>query len=288
MANNPYEISSTPQLSKQDFKTLGSFIHSRFGIKMPEVKRGMIESRLRKRLSRLKINSYAEYCDYLFSNEGQENELTHFINVVTTNKTDFFREPHHFTYLVEKALPALQSRRLHGQKKNLFVWSCASSKGHEPYTLAMVLKNYADKYKGFDFSILATDISTRVLDIAINGIYDEAEIEPVSMELRKKFLLRNKDKKKPLVRINPQLRSKVKFHRLNLMDDHFGIAQKMDIIFCRNVIIYFDKETTDRLIQKLCRHLVKGGFIFMGHSELLDCKMLPLVSVAPAVYQKIN
>ncbi len=281
-------ISKEPHLSKNEFKKLGAFIHSRFGIKMPDSKIGMIESRLRKRLNSLGLKSYPGYCDYLFSPEGMEKELSQFINVITTNKTDFFRESRHFTYLVEKAVPTLLTYHGPGLGKKLMVWCCASSRGHEPYTLAMVLNDFSRTCSGFNYSVLATDISSRVLDIAIKGVYDAGEIESVPMEFRKKYLLKNKDKTKLLVRIVPELRRKVRFQHLNLMDTDFRIRRKMDIIFCRNVIIYFDRETTEKLLIKLCNQLTPGGFIFMGHSELIDCSMLPLISLAPAIYQKVN
>ena len=277
-----------PNLSAGDFNKLSNFIQARLGIKMPAVKKGMIESRLRKRLKSLNMKFYSHYCDYLFSPEGVEKELPHFIDEVTTNKTDFFREPKHFTCLVERILPGMTAVRGPGMKKKLMVWSCACSQGDEPYTLAMVLSEYAGVSPGFDFSILATDISNRVLETAQKGIYDVSEIAPVPMELRKKYLLRSRDKSRALVRIVPELRKKVAFRRLNLMDKEFGIGQKMDIIFCRNVTIYFDNRTTEQLLIKLCNQLVTGGFIFMGHSEFLDCKRLPLVAVAPTVYQKVR
>ena len=277
-----------PNLSPGDFNKLSSFIQARLGIKMPAVKKGMIESRLRKRLKRLNMEFYSHYCDYLFSPEGVAKELPHFIDEVTTNKTDFFREPKHFTCLADKILPGITAARGPGKKKKLMVWSCACSQGDEPYTLAMVLGEYARVSPGFDFSILATDISNRVLETAKMGIYDVSEIAPVPMALRKKYLLRSRDKNRNLVRIVPDLRKKVAFRRLNLMDEEFGIGQKMDIIFCRNVTIYFDNRTTEQLLIKLCNQLVTGGFIFMGHSEFLDCKRLPLVPVAPTVYQKVR
>ncbi|MBI9090445.1 MAG: hypothetical protein JEZ12_14615 [Desulfobacterium sp.] len=185
-------------------------------------------------------------------------------------------------------VPALLAAHGPGLGKNLMVWCCASSRGHKPYTLAMVLNDFSRTCSKFDFSVLATDISSRVLDIAIKGVYDAGEIDPVPMELRKKYLLKNKDKTKRLVRIVPEAIRKVRLQHLNLMDPDFGIHRKMDIIFCRNVIIYFDRETTEKLLVKLCDQLIPGGFIFMGHSELLDCTMLPLISLAPAIYQKVN
>jgi chemotaxis protein methyltransferase CheR len=275
-------------LSKADFSELGQFIYTRLGIKMPDIKRGMIESRLRKRLNVLNFESYSQYCDYLFSHEGQDRELPFFIDEITTNKTDFFREPHHFEYMMEKALPDLARNRGVGINRKLMVWSSACSRGDEPYTLAMVLSEYARAHSGFDFSILATDISTRVLKTAVAGIYDSSLIEPVPQDYRRRYLLKSKDKTKQLVRIRPELRQKVVFRRLNLMDDDFQIRQNVDILFCRNVIIYFDKPTTDRLMVKLCNKLSVGGYLFMGHSELLDCNSLPVKGVAPTIYKKVD
>lgn len=276
------------KLSQSDFKTLSAFIKKELGIKMPDVKRGLVESRLRKRLTQLKLESYTEYCDFLFSREGMEQELPNFINEITTNKTDFFREPHHFKFLFEKALPELIGRNGIGVNRKLSAWSCACSRGDEPYTLSMVLSEFALNHQGFDFSILATDISTRVLETAVKGIYDAEIINPVPMEFRKRYLLKSKEKNKNLIRIRPELRKKITFRQLNLMDHDYGISQKIDILFCRNVIIYFDKPTTDTLMVKLCKQLIPGGYLFMGHSELIDCNHLPLKNIAPTIYKRID
>lgn len=278
---------SSPKLSQSLFKTLGIFIHERFGIKMPDSKRVMIESRLRKRLKVLGMKEYSEYCDYLFSAAGMDNELHQFIDVVTTNKTDFFREPNHFTYLVEKALPELIQKDGTGIRAPLNIWSSACSQGDEPYTMAIVLSEFAKINGEFDFSILATDISMKILELAKKAVYPHDHIEPIGIELRKKYLLKSKDKQKNLVRIVPELREKVVFRQMNLVEGDFRIRKTMDIIFCRNVIIYFDKNTTDILLQRLCDKLKKGGFLFMGHSELLDCTKLPLTQVAPTIYKKL-
>lgn len=279
----------THRLSKSDFKKLSRFIHSHAGIKMPLSKMGMVESRLRKRLRSLKIPRFSDYCDFLFSLEGIEKEMTFFINVITTNKTEFFREPGHFEYLVRNAVPELMAGRGSGINKRLNLWSAACSRGNEAYTIAIVLMEFAERYPGlnFDFFILATDISTDVLEDARMGIYSHDEIEPVPMDLRKKYFLKSKDRQKQLVRVIPALRHKVKFRQLNLMDNDFQLREPMDIIFCRNVIIYFDKKTQENLILRLCRYLEPGGYLFMGHSEVLQCGDLPIVSVAPAVYRKI-
>ncbi len=169
-------------INDRDFARLSSFIHSGYGIKMPEGKRVLLEARLRKRLRVLGMHSYTEYCDYLFSPEGAQNELIHMIDVVTTNKTDFFREPKHFDYLVQTALPELDQdfTEQHSRRKYT-IWSAGCSTGEEPHTLAMVLNEFAEKQQGFYFSILATDISTRVLEHARRGIYKEDVVQPVPM-----------------------------------------------------------------------------------------------------------
>jgi chemotaxis protein methyltransferase CheR len=152
----------------------------------------------------------------------------------------------------------------------------------------MVLAEFAQKNPGFDFRILATDLSTRVLDKAKNAIYQEAQVEPVPFELKKKYLLRSKDRASAMVRIVPELREKVRFRRLNFMDRDFGLREQMDIIFCRNVIIYFDRPTQERLLQRFHKHMKPGGFIFMGHSETLSGLNVPLASVYPTVYRKFK
>jgi chemotaxis protein methyltransferase CheR len=274
------------ELTAKDFRRLSSFIKENLGIKVPDFKRSMVESRLRKRLSALGMKSYTEYCDYLFSGKGMNDELYEFTDVITTNKTDFFREPHHFHYILEKALPDLVRRTDAGLTRPLRAWSCACSRGDEPYTLSMVLSEYGRVVPRFDFSILATDISTRMLETAVKGIYDEQVVDPVPLDYRRKYLLRSKDKNRGLVRIKPELRKKITFRRLNLMDSDFRLGDKMDLLFCRNVIIYFDKPTTDKLIERLCSVIAPGGYLFMGHSELLDSGRYPLVPVAPTIYQK--
>ncbi len=274
------------ELNKREFNQLSSFVYSRLGIKMPETKRTMLNSRLSKRLRALNFTSFSQYCDFLFSDRGMKEEMVHFINAVTTNKTEFFREPAHFDYLSRFALPALQSRAGFDARNKLRVWSAGCSTGEEPYTLAMVLADLQEAQPQFSFEILATDISTRVLDVARRAVYPLDRIDPVPKTSRKKYLLRRRDKDIPEVRIAPELRKLVRFGRLNFMADEFGLPQKVDIIFCRNVIIYFDKETQQRLIAKFARYLKQGGYLFLGHSETLHAYNTPFEQVAPTIYRK--
>ena len=277
---------TSPMLSEKDFRRLSELIQSSSGIKMPNPKKVMIEARLRKRLKALGMKSFRAYCDYLFSPEGRKQELVPMIDVITTNKTDFFREPRHFDYLTQTAVPELVRSEGAGIRRQLIVWSAGCSTGEEPYTIAMVLNELVKKQPAFHFMVLATDISTKVLDKAMRGVYERERIEAVPGALKKKYFMQSIDTKKHLVRIVPELRAAVRFRRLNFMDGDFGMREPMDIIFCRNVIIYFDKPTQERLLNRLCKHLIPGGYIFMGHSETLSGLNVPLVSVGSMVYRK--
>jgi chemotaxis protein methyltransferase CheR len=273
-------------LSSELFRRFSRYIQRELGIKMPPVKKTMLQARLQKRLRRLGIRSFADYFDYVFSEEGREVELPHMIDVVTTNKTDFFREPRHFDYLTQTVLVRLYQGMGRGARSRMRFWSAGCSTGEEPYTLAMVLSEFKERWEDFNFSILATDISTQVLKTAMLGIYTQEEVAPVPFSLKKKYLLRSKDHDRGLVRIAPELRRTVRFGRLNFMSEDYGIPDTMQVIFCRNVIIYFDKSTQEQMLNRLCRHLMPGGYLFMGHSETLSGLKVPLKQVASTVYQK--
>jgi len=183
-------------------------------------------------------------------------------------------------------LPELMNIHGLGVKTKINVWSTACSTGEEPYTLAMVLSEFAQSFPCFRFHIVASDISTRALEKAKCGIYDHEAVEPVPMALRKKYLLRGKDDRKGMVRIAPELRALVSFQRINLMEQDYRIGEWMSIIFCRNVLIYFDKQTQEKVLCSLCRTLIPGGYLFTGHSETLQGLKLPLTSVAATVYRR--
>jgi chemotaxis protein methyltransferase CheR len=273
-------------MSERDFQRLCRLIQERCGIQIVPGKRTLLEGRIGRRLNQLGLNSYREYCEYLFSLKGMAEELTPMIDAVTTNKTDFFREPYHFEFLRDKALPVLRKLYGAGASRKLNLWSAACSSGEEPYTLAMVLADLASCDHRLQFEILATDISTKVLDLARNAIYDRERVEPIPMTMRGKYLLKSRDPEKALVKIVPELRDKIVFRRLNLMDDNYLIQHPMDVIFCRNVIIYFDRPTQEQIINKLCSHLVPGGYLFMGHAETLTNMSVEVQCVAASTYQK--
>ena len=275
--------SKTSGMSTREFTLFSQFIENTCGIRLSEAKKFMLESRLQKRLRYLELSSYREYYDYLVSKQGLRDELVSMIDVVTTNKTDFFREAAHFSYLTESVLPGIPEGEL---LNGIRVWSAGCSSGEEPYTLAMTLNEYARSCQGFRFSILATDICTDVLESARLGVYEEEKIVPIPYEMKKRYLLRSKDKSRGVVRICPELRSAVTFRRLNLMDESFDVGNPLQIIFCRNVMIYFDRQTQERLLNKFCRYLLPGGYLFLGHSETLSGLDVPLVQVSSTIYQK--
>jgi len=268
------------ELSPASYARFARFITSELGIKMPRSKSTMVQSRLLRRVRDLKLESVEQYGEYFFASANAE-EREHFINAITTNKTDFFREPQHFTFLSDVVLPAANCAGARFQ-----AWSAGCSSGEEPYTLAMVLAEYASCRRGFDFAILGTDISTKVLMSARNGVYQESEIVPVPPELRRKYLLRSRNSNERLARVVADLRQRVSLHQLNFMDDDYGIESMFDVVFFRNVMIYFDRSTQEEVINKICRNLVPGGYLFAGHSESLVGLDIPIKPVKASIYRK--
>jgi chemotaxis protein methyltransferase CheR len=273
------------ELSPRTFARFAQFITGELGIKMPESKLSMVQSRLLRRVRELQLNSVEQYSEYFFTSSNA-HEREHFINAITTNKTDFFREAEHFDFLSRIALPSLSRSAGDRPGSRLKVWSAGCSSGEEPYTLAMVLSEYELQHPGFDFAILGTDVSTRVLDLARDGIYEESQTAPVPPQLRRKYLWQGRDKSQRLVRVVPELRRKVTFHQLNCMDEHYSIKDMFDLVFFRNVLIYFDKATQEAVINKICRNLVPGGYLFAGHSESLAGLDTELSCVQTAVFRK--
>jgi chemotaxis protein methyltransferase CheR len=273
-------------MSTRDYKRLCDLIYAEAGIRLGADKKTMLEVRIKRRLKALELSSYGQYCDYLFGRQGLKEELVPLIDVVTTNKTDFFREPAHFNFLAEKALPDLTTRD--GGGRPLLVWSAGCSTGEEPYTLAMVLSEYGLTHPGFRFRILATDISTDVLAKAERGVYSKDMVIPVPAGLRKKYLMGSREPGSNQVRVVPELRRLIEFRRLNFMDADYRIAEKADAIFCRNVIIYFDRPTQQEVLRKLSQRLVPRGYMFVGHAETLHDMDLPLTPVAPALYRRVD
>jgi chemotaxis protein methyltransferase CheR len=271
-------------MADADFRRLSAFILRETGIKLSPAKKSMLEGRLQRRLKTLGMGSFRAYCDFLFSPEGH-SERVPMIDLVTTNKTDFFREPAHFTFLQSRVLAELTRE---AGNRPLKCWSAGCSTGEEPYTLAMVLNEYAEQHPLPPHSIFATDLSTEVLKQAVQAVYPEGRAADIPLPLRQKYLLKSKNRSDGTVRIVPAIRQKVLFSRLNFMHDHYDVPTDLSLIFCRNVLIYFDKPTQEAVIGKLCRHLQRGGYLFLGHSESITDMDLPLEQIRPTVFRKIE
>jgi chemotaxis protein methyltransferase CheR len=285
-AATPAAPASTASIGDREFQVLAQIVYEHCGINLSEGKKTLVQTRLQRRLRELSLPSFKAYCDYLRTPEGRESELTSMVDQITTNKTDFFREPGHLDYLLSHALPDTIARGAIGSGRPLQVWSAGCSSGEEPYTLAMVLSEFREGRPGFDFAVLASDISTRVLKHAALGVYDEDRIEPVPPALRRKYFLHSKDPARRQVRIAPDLRALVRFRRINFMGPEYGIEESMHIVFCRNVIIYFDRPTQEHILGRIARCMAKGSYIFMGHSETLFGLNVPFSPVAPTVYRR--
>jgi chemotaxis protein methyltransferase CheR len=281
------EVLGAPAImSPATYDAFARYIERELGIKMAPQKRIMLQGRLQRRLRALSLPSFDAYRDLVLTSPAGALELVHFVDAVTTNKTDFYREAAHFAHLDG----VLAARAGAGAGQGRFqLWCAGCSTGEEPYTAAMVLAERLG-VRGVAgasaFAILATDISQRVLAIARQGIYPRERVAPLPQQLRQRHVRDSKDRSTGLVRVAPHLRERVSFHRLNFMQPDYGVTDQFDAIFFRNVAIYFDRPTQEAVVGKLCRSLRPGGHLYVGMSESLAGLDVPVTQVAPAVYRK--
>ena len=275
------------RLTDKEYARVAHLVSDYTGIKLPSAKRIMVEGRLRKRMRALGHQNLTAYCKYLFDMGGLETEFIHIVDAVTTNKTDFFREAEHFSFLANEIVPALLDLRRPGERPAIKLWSAASSTGAEAYTIAMVMAELAERRREFDFEILGTDISTEVLNQAVLGIYPKDMIAPIPVDLCRRYVMQGRSlERRDEVRIVPELRRRVRFMRLNLMDESYPLKCAMDVIFLRNVLIYFDSATQQAVVSRMVEHLRPGGFLILGHSESVVGSGLKLRQRAPAIFQR--
>jgi chemotaxis protein methyltransferase CheR len=278
----------TDHLSHRDFQRISTLIGDEVGIKLPPAKRVMVEGRLRKRVRALGFGNFAEYCTHLFDRNGLDKEFVYLVNAVTTNKTDFFREPEHFDLLESRLVPDLIEARRDERMPLLKIWSAAASTGAEAYTIGMVMNDLAAQRGDFRYAILGTDISTSVLEQAERAVYAEEMVSPVpAAKLARYVMFSRRPGPRPEVRIVPELRRHTQFARLNLMDDSYPFDKDVDVIFLRNVLIYFDKRDQEAVINRLVGHLRPRGYLILGHSESMIGTSITMRQVAPAVFQKL-
>ncbi len=252
-------------LTEKDFNRIRKLVIEHTGISLSDAKRNLVYGRLAKRLRKVEIGDFGSYIQLLESPAG-ESELAHFTNAITTNLTSFFRENHHFDFLKSTVLPGLL--RENSDTKRIRVWSAGCSTGEEPYSIAMAIREVIPESKKWDIKILATDLDTNVLAHASSGVYTLERLNNVSDARMKKWFLRGKGKNEDSVKIRPELQELISFKQLNLMKD-WPMRNQFDIIFCRNVVIYFDKPTQKILFKRYHGVLRDTGHMFIGHSETM-------------------
>jgi len=274
---SPLDITDT------EFLQIRRLVYDLCGINLTDGKKELVKTRLGKRIRNGPFKSFQDYYQYVLSDESGQ-ELVHMLDSITTNYTFFFREQGHFDYLRQNVLPELIHKRKMTERKLRF-WSAACSSGEEPYSIAITILESIEQPYLWDISVLATDISTKVLKVAETGIYPASRLQNLTDSLTKKYFLKGEGAWKDYMKVKDELRKLVQFRRANLIEP-FDPPQPFDCIFCRNVMIYFDKKTQRELIHRLYECLNEGGILLVGHSESLTGIEHPFKYVRPSVYRK--
>jgi len=268
-------------ITRNEFKKLADYIKSNYGIHLKEEKKALVINRLYNELVNSNCKNFSQYYEYILSDKSGE-ALTSLINKITTNHTFFMREADHFYYFRDKVLPYLSSTV---KDRDLRIWSAGCSSGQEPYTLAMIIYDYfKDDKMQWDTKVLATDISSKVLNEAMKGVYSKDEVEALPSLWRLNYFQKINDEN---YAITDEIKKEVIFRKFNLMEKTFPFRKKFHTIFCRNVMIYFDNKTKIELINKFYDKLEYGGYLFIGHTETIPRKETGFQYVMPAVYRKV-
>jgi chemotaxis protein methyltransferase CheR len=264
-----------------DFDFIIKLVYDRCRIRLHDGKQQLIKARLGKRMRKLGVAGLGDYCEYL-RRTGDEDELTHLIDALTTNYTQFLRERDHFEFLVQTALPSLLPK----EPRPFSVWSAACSTGEEPYSLTFYLSEHYPRTAGWNWRVLATDVSTKVLATARQGVYPADRLNSVPRAWWKKYFQRGTGQWEGHCRVKPSLGECISFRQINLLGD-YSIQERFEVIFCRNVMIYFDRPTQEQLVRRLGKFLVPQGYLLIGHSESLNGLDIGLRCLRPSVYQKV-
>ena len=272
------------QLSNEEFNLIRQLIYDRFGIHLNEQKKTLVVERLQKTMRTGQFNTFRAYYDYVVGDKSGR-AILELIDRISTNHTSFFREIDHFVFMQKTWLPELKKKGQLDGNRNVRIWSAGCSSGEEPYTIAMLL---ADQFEmdrsNWDIGILATDISTTVLEKAQAGVYSDTQLEQVPEVYKKKYFCPEGD---GLFAVSPTLKNLVMFRRLNLMNLEYPFRGQFQIIFCRNVMIYFDEPVREALLCRYHRYLEPNGYLFIGHSESIGRDNKYFRFIRPAIYQKI-
>ncbi len=277
--------SSALSMNEREFKLFRSLVHQHAGIWLRDGKQIMLASRLSRRLRHYGLASFAEYYEYVQNLPDNRDEIRQLINCVTTNKTSFFREKHHFDYLADTIVPAIQAAALRGGSRNIRIWSAACSTGEEPYSIAITLleslqriyDRSAPKYKApsthpaasrsYSIEVVASDIDTAVLSTATRAIYSQDSLATIPRQIWGRYFLRGKDEMVRQVKVKPEVARLVGFQRINLMDSQWPLEGLFDVIFFRNALIYFQRKTQEMFLRKMIRYLKPAGHLFLGNAE---------------------
>jgi chemotaxis protein methyltransferase CheR len=254
------------------------------GISLADSKRQLLVARLSRRLRALGLQTFTEYHAYLMKAENGGDERLRMLDCITTNKTDFFREKHHFDYLRDTVLPQIARRSSHGGLKRLRIWSAACSTGEEPYSIAITLQDAIGHGGGWDIRILASDLDTTVLATAEKGVYANERIQGLPDSVKHAHFLRGKGPSEGFVRVRPELQRMITFRRINLIEPTWPIRTQFDVIFCRNVVIYFNRDTQKTLFTRMAKQIHPEGYLFVGHSENLFWMREVFEVVQPTIY----
>ena len=266
-----------------NFHQIRQFVTENTGIVLTDAKKDMVYGRLTKRLRKGPYNNFDDFCQAI--RDGDEAERDYLINAITTNLTAFFREDHHFEFLANVAIPELVKQNQHS--KRIRIWSAGCSTGEEPYSIAMVLRETIPNIDEWDVKILATDLDANVIAHGQAGVYREDRIEGLSAERKKRWFRRGKGDKAGFVKVAPELQHIISFKRLNLLQE-WPMKGPFDLMFCRNVVIYFDKDTQRILFKRYCKMLRSKAYLLIGHSETLHKVSDDFVSLGKTIYQRIT
>lgn len=272
-------------ISDRDYEFIRRFVYEQSRINLGPDKKELVSARLAKRLRAIGLNSYTEYCDFLQTAAGKE-EVTNLVDSISTNHTYFFREIKHFEFLQEVIVPQwLQTHFKKGQN-NFTIWSAASSSGEEPYSLGILLQEALQHTPSASWTLDGTDISTRMLDLARRGIFESDRLRDVRPEWLRRYFQKGVGEWEGHFRAKEIIRNRLTFHHVNLLQERYPFTTLYPVIFCRNVMIYFDRQTQEQLVNKLTAQLLPGGYLIVGHSESLMGIKHNLESIKPSIYRK--
>jgi len=272
-------------IKDEEFDLFRKLIYDNSGINLSPEKKNLIQTRLIKRLHHRNCETFYQYYRYI-NNDPTGEEMIAMLNAISTNLTKFFREEEHFNFLNNKVLPDLISQKRKNVERKLRVWSAGCSSGEEAYSLGITVLRHIDTPLVWNIKILATDISTDILKMATEGVYEEDKIGNLPKELLNEYFVKDNAGYNNCYKVTPLLRDIITFRRLNLIDETYPFKGKFDFIFCRNVMIYFDKKTQEGIVNRFYNHLDDGGYLFIGHSESLNGVKSPFKYELPAVYRK--